>query len=174
MSNHLELFKKITTFIFDVDGVLTDGKLLLLDNGTQARSMNVKDGYAMQLAIKSGYRIFIVSGSQSEPVRERLEKLGISEIRMSVSDKKSLVEEYIKNHLLDTEEVLYMGDDIPDLPVLSVAGLPCCPADAANEIKKASVYISSISGGAGCVRDVIEKVLKLNDHWNYDPEVASR
>lgn len=147
MSNHLELFKKITTFIFDVDGVLTDGKLLLLDNGTQARSMNVKDGYAMQLAIKSGYRIFIVSGSQSEPVRERLEKLGISEIRMSVSDKKSLVEEYIKNHLLDTEEVLYMGDDIPDLPVLSVAGLPCCPADAANEIKKASVYISSISGG---------------------------
>ncbi|MBS1621531.1 MAG: HAD hydrolase family protein [Bacteroidetes bacterium] len=174
MSNHLELFKKITTFIFDVDGVLTDGKLLLLDNGTQARSMNVKDGYAMQLAIKSGYRIFIVSGSQSEPVRERLEKLGISEIRMSVSDKKSLVEEYIKNHLLDTEEVLYMGDDIPDLPVLSVAGLPCCPADAANEIKKASVYISSISGGAGCVRDVIEKVLKLNDHWNYDPDVASR
>lgn len=174
MSNHLELFKKITTFIFDVDGVLTDGKFLLLDNGTQARSMNVKDGYAMQLAIKSGYRIFIVSGSQSEPVRERLEKLGISEIRMSVSDKKSLVEEYIKNHLLDTEEVLYMGDDIPDLPVLSVAGLPCCPADAANEIKKASVYISSISGGAGCVRDVIEKVLKLNDHWNYDPEVASR
>lgn len=174
MSNHLELFKKITTFIFDVDGVLTDGKFLLLDNGTQARSMNVKDGYAMQLAIKSGYRIFIVSGSQSEPVRERLEKLGISEIRMSVSDKKSLVEEYIKNHLLDTEEVLYMGDDIPDLPVLSVAGLPCCPADAANEIKKASVYISSISGGAGCVRDVIEKVLKLNDHWNYDPDVASR
>lgn len=174
MSNILEQFKKITTFIFDVDGVLTDGSLLLLDNGVQARRMNIKDGYALQLAVKMGYRILIVSGSQSEQVIQRLQKLGISDVHMSVSDKKSLIEEYMKKKKLQNEEVLYMGDDIPDLPAMSVVGLPTCPADAATEIKQAAAYISSVYGGFGCVRDVIEKVLKLNDHWNYRSDVASR
>lgn len=173
MSNVLEQFKKITTFIFDVDGVLTDGSLLLLENGQQARRMNIKDGYALQLAVKTGYRILIVSGSQSVQVRQRLEKLGITDIHMSVMDKQKLVEEYIKKNNLQKGEVLYMGDDIPDLPPMTFVSLPCCPSDAANEVKDASVYISSINGGYGCVRDVIEKVLKLNDHWNYRSDVAS-
>lgn len=174
MSNVLELFKKITTFIFDVDGVLTDGTLLLLENGSQARRMNIKDGFALQLAVKTGYRMLIVSGSESTPVMQRLEKLGITDVHMSVLDKKTLIEEYIKKNNLNTSEVLYMGDDLPDLPAMSVAGLPSCPADAANEVKQAAVYISSINGGHGCVRDVIEKVLKLNGHWNYRSDVASR
>ena len=174
MSNVLELFKKITTFIFDVDGVLTDGTLLLLENGLQARRMNIKDGFALQLAVKSGYRILIVSGSQSTPVMQRLEKLGIPDVHMSVLDKKALIEEYMKKNNLQAAEVLYMGDDLPDLPVMPVVGLSSCPADAANEVKQAAVYISSINGGYGCVRDVIEKVLKLNDHWNYRSDVASR
>lgn len=174
MSNILEQFKKITTFIFDVDGVLTDGSLLLLDNGVQARRMNIKDGYALQLAVKMGYRILIVSGSQSEQVIQRLQKLGISDVHMSVSDKKSLIEEYMKKKKLKSEEVLYMGDDIPDIPAMSVVGLATCPADAATEIKQTAAYISSVNGGFGCVRDVIEKVLKLNDHWNYRSDVASR
>ncbi|MBS1918759.1 MAG: HAD hydrolase family protein [Bacteroidetes bacterium] len=174
MNNILELFKKITTFIFDVDGVLTDGSLLLLENGLQVRRMNIKDGFALQLAVKTGYRIVIVSGSQSTPVTQRLEKLGISDIHMSVLDKKSLIEEYIKKNNLSANEVLFMGDDLPDLLPMSVVGLPCCPADAAYEIRQAAVYISAITGGNGCVRDVIEKVLKLNDHWKYHPDVASR
>lgn len=172
--NILEQFKKITTFIFDVDGVLTDGSLLLLDNGVQARRMNIKDGYALQLAVKTGYRVLIVSGAQSDQVKQRLEKLGVTDIHMSVADKKKLVGEYIQKNNLPISEVLYMGDDIPDLPVMSLVGLPCCPADAVNEIREAAVYISNVNGGLGCARDVIEKVLKLNDHWNYRSDVASR
>lgn len=174
MSNLLSQFKKITTFIFDVDGVLTDGFLLLLENGLQARRMNIKDGFALQLAVKTGYRLLIVSGSQSAPVMQRLEKLGITDVQMAVMDKKGLIEEYMKKNNLQAAEVLYMGDDLPDLPVMSVVGLPCCPADAANEVKQAAVYVSSVTGGHGCVRDVIEKVLKLNDHWHYRLDVASQ
>lgn len=168
-----DLFKKITTFVFDVDGVLTDGTVLLLENGVQARRMSIKDGYALQLAIKKGYRILVVSGANSPLVTERLNKLGITAVHMAVTDKKSLVENYIKTHGLKREEVLFMGDDIPDLPVMPVVGLPACPADAVEEIKQASGYISSINGGMGCVREVIEKVLKLNDHWKDNAGVAS-
>ncbi|HYM93458.1 MAG TPA: HAD hydrolase family protein [Chitinophagaceae bacterium] len=171
--NVLELFKKINTFIFDVDGVLTDGALLLLENGLQARRMNIKDGYALQLAIKNDYRILVVSGSQSAQVFQRLEKLGIKEVHMSVTDKKALVADYMKKNNLSPEQVLYMGDDIPDLPAMTITGLPCCPADAVAEVKQASKYISQVNGGFGCVRDVVEKVLKLNDHWNYRDDVAS-
>ncbi|MCC7401704.1 MAG: HAD hydrolase family protein [Chitinophagaceae bacterium] len=174
MNNVLELFQKITTFIFDVDGVLTDGTLLLMDNGIQARTMNVRDGFALQLAVKKGYRILIVSGSTSDQVIHRLKKLNISDIRMSVLDKKSLVEDYLEKNSLSSGEVLYMGDDIPDLPAMSVVKLSCCPADAANEIRDAATYVSSVKSGYGCVRDVIEKVLKLNDHWEYHPDIASR
>lgn len=174
MSNVLERFGKISTFIFDVDGVLTDGTLLLLETGEQARRMNIKDGFALQLAVKTGYRILIVSGGQSTAVALRLKRLGITDIHMSVLDKRSIVEEYIKKNGLQLQEVLYMGDDLPDLPAFSVAGLPACPADAANEVKQAAVYISPVKGGEGCVRDVIEKVLKLNSHWSYHADLASR
>lgn len=174
MNNVLELFRKITTFIFDVDGVLTDGTLLLMDNGIQARTMNVRDGFALQLAIKKGYRVMIISGGQSEQVVQRLEKLGIKEIQMSVLDKKAFIEEYKKKNNLSASEMLYMGDDLPDLPAMPVVSLSCCPADAAVEIRDMAIYVSPVKGGHGCVRDVIEKVLRLNDHWEYHPDVASR
>ena len=172
--NILELFKKITTFIFDVDGVLTDGTVLVLENGVQARRMNIKDGFALQMAAKNGYKVLIISGGNSPQVVDRLEKLGITNIHMSVLDKKGFVFDYMSSNKLKAEEVLYMGDDLPDLPVMSVVGLPCCPADAVNEVKEAVQYISPINGGCACVRDVIEKVLKLNDHWNYRVDVTSR
>jgi 3-deoxy-D-manno-octulosonate 8-phosphate phosphatase (KDO 8-P phosphatase) len=172
--NVLELFKKITTFIFDVDGVLTDGTVLVLENGVQARRMHIKDGFALQMANKNGYRVLIISGGNSPQVVERLEKLGITNIHMSVLDKKVFVAEYLTANKLKAEEVLYMGDDLPDLPAMSVVGLPCCPADAVNEVKEAVQYISPINGGHACVRDVIEKVLKLNDHWAYRVDVTSR
>lgn len=167
-------FKKITTFIFDVDGVLTDGTVLLLENGLQARRMSIKDGYALQLAVKKGYRIMVLSGGDSAPVADRLNKLGITDVHLSVTDKKSLVEKFIKANNLAPEEVLFMGDDMPDLPAMAVAGLPTCPADAAIEIRRVAKYISLFTGGNGCAREVIEIVLKLNEHWDYGTGIASR
>jgi 3-deoxy-D-manno-octulosonate 8-phosphate phosphatase (KDO 8-P phosphatase) len=168
-----DLFKKITTFIFDVDGVLTDATILLLENGVQARRMSIRDGYALQLAIKKGYRVLVISGANSPQVTDRLNKLGITDVHMGITDKKRLAEEYITTHKLKRNEVLFMGDDMPDLSIMSVAGLPACPADAVEEIRQASVYVSSFTGGNGCVRDVIEKVLKLNDHWKDNAGVTS-
>ena len=170
----LELFQKITTFVFDVDGVLTDGTVLVLDHGLQARRMNIKDGFALQMAKKNGYKVLIVSGSHSPQVVDRLDKLGISDVHMQVLDKKKFVQDFMSENNLKTEEVLYMGDDLPDLPIMSVVGLPCCPADAVSEVKEAVQYISPLTGGNACVRDVIEKVLKLNDHWHYQVDVVSR
>ncbi len=172
--NVLELFKKITTFIFDVDGVLTDGTVLVLENGLQARRMSIKDGFALQMAVKSGYNVVITSGGNSLQVADRLQKLGITNITMSVLDKKAFVEQYMAANNLKAEQVLYMGDDLPDIPAMSVVGLPCCPADAVNEVREAVQYISPLKGGDACVRDVIEKVLKLNDHWHYRVDVTSR
>lgn len=174
MTNLSELFKSITTFIFDIDGVLTDGTVIVLENGLQARRMSIKDGYALQLAVKKGYRLMVVSGATSLPVADRLNKLGITSIYMSVTNKKSFVEKYITDHKLITEEVLFMGDDIPDLSAMSFVGLPACPADAVEEIKAVSKYISPFNGGNGCVRDVIEHVLKLNGHWHHEEDVSSR
>jgi 3-deoxy-D-manno-octulosonate 8-phosphate phosphatase (KDO 8-P phosphatase) len=172
--NILEHFKKISTFIFDIDGVLTDGTVLVLDGGVQARRMHIKDGFALQMAVKHGYRVLIVSGSNSPQVLGRLEKLGIHDVYMAVANKQKFIEDYILQHHLKQDEVLYMADDLPDLPAMSIVGLPCCPADAVNEIKQAVKYISPLNGGYACVRDVIEKVLKLNDHWEYREDVASR
>ena len=172
--NILELFKPITTFIFDVDGVLTDGTVLVLENGLQARRMNIKDGFALQMAVKNGYRVLIVSGGNSPQVANRLEKLGIHDVHMAVGDKKTFIADYISKNKLSKEQLLFMADDLPDLPAMSIVGLPCCPADAVNEVKDAVQYISPLKGGDACVRDVIEKVLKLNNHWNYREDVASR
>jgi 3-deoxy-D-manno-octulosonate 8-phosphate phosphatase (KDO 8-P phosphatase) len=172
--NVLEDFKKVTTFVFDVDGVLTDGSVLLLENGLQARQMNIKDGLALQMAVKNGYKVIIVSGAASEPVINRFRYLGIDEIHLGVKDKLNFLQNFIEQNDLRWEEILFMGDDLPDLLVLAHAGLPCCPADAAVEVKKISKYISTQKGGSGCVRDVIEKVLRLNSHWQYHPEISSR
>lgn len=172
--NLLELFKTITTLVFDVDGVLTDGSLTLLPNGVMARRMNVKDGYALQLAVKRGYNVAIISGGNSEEVTDRLNKLGIAEVHMKIVDKLSILEGYLQKNNLSWKEVLYMGDDIPDMISMQKVGLACCPIDAVEEIKEISVYISPVAGGAGCCRDVIEKVLKLRGHWSHDPHVPSK
>lgn len=172
--NVLELFKRISTFVFDVDGVLTDGTVLLLDNGLQARTMNVKDGLALQMALKQGYRVMIISGGTSEPVIKRLQYLGLDEIHLGLKDKLKFFEGIRQQYNLEWEEVLYMGDDLPDIPVLEKAGLSCCPNDAVAEVQTLVKYISPVKGGAGAVRDVIEKVLKLHNRWNYVPEISSR
>jgi len=172
--NVLAEFKKVTTFIFDIDGVLTDSTVLVLGNGLQARRMNIKDGLGLQMAIKNGFKVITISGSYSEPVMERLKKLGINEVQMSVMDKKEFVYGYITKNNLNWEEVLYMADDLPDLALMKMVGLPCCPADAVPEILELSKYISPANGGYGCVRDVIQKVLKVQDKWIYHEDVISK
>ena len=172
--NVLELFKPITTFFFDVDGVLTDGTVLVLDGGLQARRMSIKDGFALQMAVNKGYRVVIVSGGHSPQVADRLSRLGISEVHMSVSDKKEFILNYCAENKLRKENLLYMADDLPDLSAMEVVGLSCCPADAVSEIRDAVKYISPFKGGETCVRDVIEKVLKLNGHWSMADNIASR
>jgi len=172
--NVLEVFQKITTFIFDVDGVLTDGTVLVLENGLQARRMNVKDGVALQMALKKGYNVLVVSGGNSPQVVDRLNKLGVKNVFMSVNDKKTFIADYLKNNNISKEQTLYMADDLPDIAAMEMVGLPCCPADAVNDIKEVVKYISPFKGGDTCVRDVIEKVLRLNDHWKYEQGVTSR
>jgi 3-deoxy-D-manno-octulosonate 8-phosphate phosphatase (KDO 8-P phosphatase) len=170
----LEKFKAIKTFVFDVDGVLTEGSLLILNDGQMARLMNIKDGYALQLAIKKGYRVVIISGGTSDAVKERLEKLGVKDCFLKVDNKKKKLIEYAMANQLEWNQVLFMGDDIPDYEPMQLIGLPCCPSDAVAEIKQISQYISPIAGGKGCARDVIEKVLKLNGHWDLDTNVSAK
>jgi len=170
----LNHFKQIKCFAFDVDGVLTDGSLLLLDDGQMARSMNTKDGYALQLAIKKGYLIIVISGGGADGARMRLNKLGIAEVHFGAANKKQVLDTFLQANNISPAQVLFMGDDIPDYMVMKQAGLPCCPADAVPEIKNISKYITATKGGHGCVREVIEKVLKLNGHWSLDTSVASK
>jgi 3-deoxy-D-manno-octulosonate 8-phosphate phosphatase (KDO 8-P phosphatase) len=170
----LDRFKQIKTFVFDMDGVLTDGTLWIFDNGEFIRRMHIKDGYALQLAIKKGYRVAVISGSTSDAAVTRLHKLGVHDVFMGVVDKRRKLTEYVRQHQLSWQEVLFMGDDIPDYEVMQTAGMACAPADAVTEIKELAHYISLLPGGMGCVRDVIEKVLKLHNHWDLYTEVASR
>jgi 3-deoxy-D-manno-octulosonate 8-phosphate phosphatase (KDO 8-P phosphatase) len=172
--NILQQFKPIKLFALDVDGVLTNGSLLLLQDGQMARSMNIRDGFALQLAIKKGYQILVISGGKDEAVRHRLNHLGVKEVLLGVTNKSAALVEFVQQHSLKWEEVLFMGDDIPDLQVMKISGLACCPSDAAPEIKAVSQYISPLNGGNGCVRDIIEKVLKLNGHWDLDTETAAK
>ncbi|HZW64264.1 MAG TPA: HAD hydrolase-like protein [Hanamia sp.] len=169
----LKRFKLITTFIFDMDGVLTDGNILIDKDNNWLRSMNVRDGYALQLAVKSGYRVVVISGSNSGPVTERLKRLGIKEVFMNVTSKADFLKEYMKINNLHSEEVLFMGDDIPDYFCMKMAGISACPSDAALEIRDAASYISNCRGGDGCARDVVEKVLKLNGHWQLENNIPS-
>lgn len=161
----LAQFKNIRHFIFDIDGVLTNGHLLISVEGNLLRTMNIKDGYAMQLALKQGYTISIISGAREESILKRLAGLGIHDVHLGISQKLIKLEEIAADRQLSLPHTLYMGDDMPDVEVMKHVALPCCPADACEEIIAASAYVSPKLGGQGCVRDVIEKVLKLNHHW---------
>jgi len=165
MESFLSKLKDITTFVFDVDGVLTDGSVLITDTGEQARAFNIKDGYALQLAVKCGYNVCAISGSRSKIAIIRLNSLGIKDVYVGANRKVDKIKLYMEEKHVIGSNVLYMGDDIPDLGAMMLVGLPTCPADAAEEIKEVSLYVSPQPGGRGCVRDVIEKVLKVQGKW---------
>lgn len=163
--NYPEGLSNITTFIFDVDGVLTDGSVILEPTGEQTRTMNIKDGFALQLAVKRGFKVAIISGGKNEIVRKRFSGLGITDVFMGADYKWTSFEELKAKYNLKNEEILYMGDDIPDYEIMSKIGIPTCPNDAVTEIKEVSDYISPKDGGRGAVRDVIEKVMRAQDKW---------
>jgi len=166
--NYKETLGRITTFCFDVDGVFTNNTVWLMPDGEQVRPANVRDGYAVQLAVKLGYRVAIITGGRSEGVRLRFEGLGVKDIFMGASDKVAVFRAYCVAQGISPAEVCYMGDDIPDYRVMQLVGLPACPSDAASEIKSVSTYISHIRGGEGCVRDILEQTMRLHGKWMND------
>lgn len=168
--SYKQLLPNITTIILDVDGVLTNGYVTIMPNGELVRTMNIKDGYALKTAVDKGYRICVISGGTNEGVRTRLANLGIEDIYLGANQKIEQWNLLKKKYNLDASEVLYMGDDIPDLPVLMEVGLPCCPNDAAPEIQQISKYISYKKGGEGCVRDVLEQIMRVQGKWTEETE----
>ena len=166
MKNYKEILHTIDTLIFDVDGVLTDGSLIVNSDGELLRKMNVKDGYALKAAIVSGLNLVIISGGTNEGVRERLKILGIKHIYLGAHNKLNQLNKYIDSTSTGLNKIMYMGDDIPDIPVMKLVGLACCPQDAVNEVKEISNYVSDKNGGKGAVRDIIEQIMKIKKSWN--------
>lgn len=161
----LSKFKDITTVVLDVDGVMTDGSVLVNEEGEQLRSFNVRDGYAMQLAVKSGIQVWVITGGKSSGVEKRMYMLGASEVHLAVEDKQSLLMDLATKYARPMRDMMYVGDDIPDVGCLEIVGLPVCPSDAVEEVKGVCRYISPYAGGHGVVRDVLEKILKLQGKW---------
>ncbi len=165
MTNFKEDLKKVKAFVFDIDGVLSLQTISLNVFGVPNRTVNLRDGYALQLAVKKGYHIGIISGSNSKEYLKRLRTLGINDIFLNSKTKLEHYKLFRKKFGLEDPEIMFMGDDIPDLEVMKVTGVPVCPSDADSEIKQAACYISDKKGGEGCVRDVIEQVLRLHNKW---------
>ena len=169
----LASLKNIKCFVFDVDGVLTNGTLIVMPDGLLIRTMNIRDGYALQLAIKKGYKVWIISGGQSDEVKQRLLQLGVLDVYMKVKDKAALLKELSILNNVPLQDMMFMGDDMPDYEVMQLVGLAACPSDASSDIKNIAVYKSIAKGGEGCAREIIEKVLKLNDHWDVEDHIQA-
>lgn len=166
--NYKSILKNINTLIFDVDGVFTDNRVILFPGMEPVRTFSARDGYALQYAIRKGLRIVIITGGRSESVIERLEAFGIEHVYTSIRNKEKKLMEFVEETNSDTERILYMGDDIPDMRIMLKVGLACCPQDAVNEIKSICNYVSPKNGGQGCVRDIIEQTLKIQGKWMED------
>ena len=169
----IEKFNDINTFIFDVDGVLTDSFVYVLEDGELLRKMNTRDGMAMKMAIEKGYEIIIITGGKSKGVIKRLENLGIKKIYAGIDSKIQVLEDLVNYENLDLSKTLYMGDDINDYDCLRAVHLSTCPKNAAHDIKSLAQYISPYDGGMGCVRDVIEKVMRLHHKWEFASQLKN-
>ena len=163
--SYKEEFRHITTFVFDVDGVFTDGGITILPDGEMVRTMNTKDGYAVKAALHAGFNVAIISGGTNEAVRLRLQQLGVNDVYLGAHQKGPVLNDYAEKSGISFDEMLFMGDDIPDIAAMNLARLGCCPNDAVPEVLAAANYISHKDGGKGCVRDVIEQVLKVQGKW---------
>jgi 3-deoxy-D-manno-octulosonate 8-phosphate phosphatase (KDO 8-P phosphatase) len=166
LKSYKAYLKDISTFIFDIDGVLTDGSVLITTKGEQLRKMSISDGYALKTALQEGYYVCAISGGNNPGVKERLRDLGVTDIYLGVRHKEEQLLTYLEINEIRPDNVMYMGDDIPDIPAMQQVALPACPQNAAPEVKAISKYVSHKSGGEGCVRDIIEQVLKVRGDWN--------
>lgn len=166
--NFKELLPTVKAFVFDVDGVFANPQVILHPTGDLLRSMNTKDGFALQFAVKQGFKAAIITGGKSESVRLRFKALGLTDIYLNSTDKTDDLMDFVYKYDFDLRNILYMGDDLPDYEVMTKVGIPVCPADAANEIKAVSKYISLYDGGKGCIRDVIEQVMKAQNKWKME------
>ena len=165
MGNFKEDIARVEAFVFDVDGVMTDGGIIPTPDGDFIRRYYAKDGYAMACAIREGYKVCIISGGRGAMLENRLKMLGVTRMYLDCMDKVAAIEEFLKEYNLDRESVIYMGDDIPDLECMRVVGIPVCPADAAMEVIEASRYVSEYDGGRGAVRDIVEQVMRVQGKW---------
>ena len=165
-TNYKALLPKITTFIFDVDGVLTNGKVLITSQGEMYREMDTKDGYALKCALVQGFKICIISGGTNEGVRDRLKALGVYDIYLGAHHKGEPFQDLLDSYNLSPDEILYMGDDVPDIEVMKQVAVAACPQDAVADVKEISNYISHKKGGEGCVRDIVEQTLRVQGKWN--------
>ncbi|MDG1746642.1 MAG: HAD-IIIA family hydrolase [Bacteroidia bacterium] len=165
MANLIPKFKEIKAFVFDVDGVMTPGQVLVTEEGHMLRSVSIKDGFAVQHAVKSGYVVGIISGGKSEGVRKRFEGLGVPHIYMGQGHKMEAFRDFCKKANISPDQVAYMGDDLPDIPVMNEVGLSCAPNDACSDVIDVAMYISEVNGGQGCARDLIERTMKLQGTW---------
>lgn len=159
---------KIRALVFDVDGVLSAATIAMDEEGQPLRTLNIKDGYAIQLAVKMGLQVAIITGGKGDQVRKRYEYLGVQNIYMGASVKTQCLDDLMQKVGVSSDEILYMGDDIPDYEIMQRIGLPVCPSDACDEIKALSIYVSPVTGGNGCARDVIEQVMKAQGLWMSD------
>ncbi|MEN8853111.1 MAG: HAD-IIIA family hydrolase [Candidatus Arcticimaribacter sp.] len=163
--NYKALLPNITTFIFDVDGVLTNGKVLITSQGEMYREMDTKDGYALKCALVQGYKVCIISGGTNEGVRNRLKALGIYDIYLGAHHKQEPFQDLMDSYDLKPEEILYMGDDVPDIVVMEQVDVAACPNDAVSDVKEIANYVSHKKGGEGCVREIIEQTLRVQGKW---------
>ncbi|MFT6826430.1 MAG: 3-deoxy-D-manno-octulosonate 8-phosphate phosphatase (KDO 8-P phosphatase) [Patiriisocius sp.] len=172
--SYKEYLHQVTTFVFDVDGVLTDGTITITTDGDMHRTMHTKDGFALKEALLQGFNVCIISGGTNEGVRKRLSGLGIKDIHLGTHHKTETLRKYLQENNISPNQVLYMGDDLPDYNVMQEVMMPTCPQDAVPEIKALSRYVSHKEGGKGCVRDVIEQVLKVHGKWNYSTNISAQ
>ena len=165
--NYKLLLNKITTFVFDVDGVLTNGKILVTTEGEMYREMNTRDGFALKYALLKGFNIGIISGGTNQGVKKRLENLGVNKVYLGIHEKDIALDDFINTYNINPDEVLYMGDDVPDMPVMEKVGVATCPQDAVPDVKRIADYVSHKNGGDGCVREIVEQVMMVQNKWMF-------
>jgi 3-deoxy-D-manno-octulosonate 8-phosphate phosphatase (KDO 8-P phosphatase) len=166
-NNYKILLNKVTTFVFDVDGVLTNGKILVTTEGEMYREMNTRDGFAMKYALLKGFKIGIISGGTNLGVKKRLEDLGVNKVYLGIHEKDIAFDDFVNSYNINPEEVLYMGDDIPDMSVMERVGVATCPQDAVPDVKRIADYVSHKNGGDGCVREIVEQVMRVQNKWMF-------
>ena len=172
MGNFKEEIAKVEAFVFDVDGVFTDGGIIPLPDGDFIRKYNVRDGYAVAYAIKKGYKVCIITGGRGKALEMRFAALGVTRFHSACMEKAAVLRRFMDEFSLSREQVLFMGDDMPDIDVMPEVGIATCPADAVPEIVEAACYVSQFNGGCGCVRDVVEQVLRARGDWRPDAGVV--